>query len=72
MATATTTYSTTDRYVLRDPIGWLNMFSASMLLFMSVNTSSVFEINMLVAIVVMLSILELIMKLLPIYSTIIL
>ena len=40
------------------------------LLFMLVNTSSMFEINMLVAIVVMLNILELIMELLPNYSTI--
>ena len=46
------------------------MFSVSMLLFMLVNTSSMFEINMLVAIVVMLNILELIMELLPNYSTI--
>ena len=73
-ATATATSSTTDRYVLRDPICWLNMFttymfSVSMLLFMLVNASSMFEINMLVAIVVMLNILELIMKLLPNYST---
>ena len=60
--------------MLRDPIYWLNMFTAymfsvSMLLFMLVNTSSMFEINMLVAIVVMLNILELIMELLPNYST---
>ena len=45
------------------------MFSVCMLLFMLVNTSSMFEINMLVAIVVMFNILELIMKLLPNYST---
>ena len=43
-ASATATSSTTDRYVLRDPISWLNMFtaymfSASMVLFMLVNTS---------------------------------
>ena len=56
-ATATTTSSTTDRYVLRDPICWINMFSASMLLLMLVNISSMFEINMLVPIVVMLNIL---------------
>ena len=70
-ASATATSSTTDRYVLRDPIFWLNMFSGyifyvCMLLFMLVNTSSMFEINMLVAIVVMFNILILIMKLLPI------
>ena len=41
-----------------------------MLLFMLVNTSSMFEINILVAIVVMLNILELIMELLPNYLTI--
>ena len=69
-ATATTTSSTTDRYVLRDPFCRLNMFSASMLLFMLVNTYSMFEINMLVPLVVMFNILELIMKLLPNYSTV--
>ena len=69
-ATATTTSSTTDRYLLRDPICWLNMFSASMLLIMLVNTFSMFEINMLVAIVVMLNILKLIIELLPNYSTV--
>ena len=73
-ASATATCSTTDRYVLRDPISWFNMsnghmFSVSMLMFMLVSTSSLFEISMLVAIVVMFNILELIMKLLPNYST---
>ena len=68
------TSSTTDRYVLCDPICWFNMFSVHMfsvcmLLSMLVTTSSMFEINMLVAIVVMLNILELIMELLPNYST---
>ena len=74
-ASATATSSTTDRYVLRVPISWLNMFiaymfSASMLLFMLVNTSSMFEINMLVAIVIMFHIMESIMELLTNYWTI--
>ena len=46
------------------------MFSICILLFMIVNTSSMFDINMLVAIVVMFNIMELIMELLPNYSTI--
>ena len=46
------------------------MFSASMLLFMLINTSSMFEINMLVVIVVMLNILKLIIELLPNFSII--
>ena len=71
-ASATTTSSSTDRYVLCDPTCWFNMFSVyifsiCMLLFMLVN--SMFEINMLVAIVVMFNILGLIMKLLPNFST---
>ena len=41
-----------------------------MLLSMLVTTYSMFEINMLVAIVVIFNILELIMELLPNYSTI--
>ena len=46
------------------------MFSVCLLLFMLENTSSMFEVNMLVAIVVMFNILKLIMELLPNYSTI--
>ena len=74
-ASATATSSTTDRYVLCDPIYWFNMFSdhmffVCMLMSMLVTTSGMFEINMLVAIVVMFNILELIMELLANYSTI--
>ena len=46
------------------------MFFVCMLLLMLVNASSMFEINILVAIIVMFNILELIMKLLPNYSTV--
>ena len=58
------------------PINWFNMFSVYMfsdtvlVLFMLISASSMFVFNMFVAIIVMLNILELIMKIVPNYSTI--
>ena len=48
----------------------MDAVSYALLLFMLVNTSSMFEFNLTVAIVVMLNILELIMELLSNYPSI--
>ena len=58
--------SSNDQYVRRDPIYYFTMSTAvyAMLLFMLINTSSMLEFHMLVAVVLMFYILELIMKIL--------
>ena len=43
----------------------MNVLEDVVLLFMLINTSSVFEFNMLVAVAIMFNILELIMKIMP-------
>ena len=72
MTTTTTTSSTIVRYVRHVPMCCFIMavLVDVLLLFMLINTSSIFEINMLVALVNMLYIPELIMELLPNYPTI--
>jgi hypothetical protein len=72
-AASTATPSTNDQYVRRIPICSFVMavVGFALLLFMLVNASSMFEFHIIVAIVVMLNILELIMKLLPNFPTLV-
>ena len=67
VAAPTTTSSTIVRYVRHVPMA---VFVDVLLLFMLINTSSIFEINMLVALAIMLYILELIMEIMPNIPTI--
>ena len=65
-AARTATSSTSDQYVAICS----DIMSIAMLLFMLISSSSMFELHMLVAIVVMFNMLELILELLPNFPTI--
>ena len=67
VAAPTTTSPTTVRYVCHVPICCFTMavLVDVLLLFMLINTSSIFEFNMLLAVAIMFTILELIMEIMP-------